>query len=75
MKPDLALFPVRDPIARPHLKDWARIGIVLVALAAKGDEGLAGVAEAGLGAVDPHVAPHLLHRTQATRSWHTTQAV
>ncbi len=69
----MALFSARDPITRPHLKDWAqglgsRIGIVLVALTAKGDEGLAGVAEAGLGAVDPHVAPHLLHRTQATRS-------
>ncbi len=71
----MALFPARDPIARPHLTDWAqgsgsRIGIALVALAAKGDEGLVGVAEAGLAAVDPHVTPQLHHRTQATRPWH-----
>ncbi len=74
----MALFPARDPIAQPHLTDWAqgsgsRIGIALVALAAKGDEGLVGVAEAGLAAVDPHLAPHLLHRNQATRSWRTAQ--
>ena len=44
--------------------------MVLVALAAKGDEGLFGVAEAGLAAADPHVTPQLHHRNQVTRPWH-----
>ena len=43
---------------------------MLVALAANGDEGLAGVAEAGIAAVDSHIAPQLIHRTQATGPWH-----
>ncbi len=44
--------------------------MVPIALAAKGDEALFGVAEAGLAAVDPHVTPQLHHRNEVTRPWH-----